>query len=397
MGALRLAVIGTGSVVREIYQHLYFRSRYSRGLQIVAACDERDEALDWFGEVSGLKEDDLYRDYRKMLERTDIDLVAVNTPDQFHREPVCAAMEAGFDVMVPKPAASTVADAHEMLEVSRRTGRSFGVDFHKRGDPVVREATARYRRNEYGTLQIAQFSMLDKLLVADPNHCPRFFSSPDFAEHNSPVSFLTSHMADTFLTITGHLPDRVRATGFRQKLASLAPTAVRGYDTVDTEIVCRNGSIVHICTGWILPNSAPCLTVQSGRMLCTDGAVDLWKEWYGFHELTPHGINDRNVLFMNFGADEVSGYGVSHPGGLLETLGEIRARSTQSAALAATLRAPVESGLLTTLVCEAAHTSLESGVDDGCGVIHGEPVNAFNLLADRVGRDAAHIYYGSDT
>ena len=39
MNKLRLGVIGTGSVVREIYQYLYFSSEYSHLLSIEAAAD----------------------------------------------------------------------------------------------------------------------------------------------------------------------------------------------------------------------------------------------------------------------------------------------------------------------------------------------------------------------
>lgn len=49
METLRLGVIGTGSVVREIYEHLYFRSAYSRFISVEAICDTSDDALEAFG------------------------------------------------------------------------------------------------------------------------------------------------------------------------------------------------------------------------------------------------------------------------------------------------------------------------------------------------------------
>ena len=77
--------------------------------------------------------------------------------------------------------------------------------------------------------------MIDKLLVADPNHSPRFFASPDFAEKNSPLSFLTVHMADAFLRIVDLKPVSVRASAWSQKLPGLKPISVKGYDLCDTE------------------------------------------------------------------------------------------------------------------------------------------------------------------
>ena len=131
MKPLRIGVIGTGSVVREIYQYLYFKSRYSDHVRVVAACDVQEDSLRWFCDTYGIPDDARYTDYTELLSRGDIDAVAVNTPDSLHREPVIAAMKAGYDVIVPKPIASTVSDAFEMVRVSRETGRFLGVDFHK--------------------------------------------------------------------------------------------------------------------------------------------------------------------------------------------------------------------------------------------------------------------------
>ena len=188
------------------------------------------------------------------------------------------------------------------------------MDFHKREDPVTKEARARYVEGTYGTLQSSVWYMIDRLLVADPNHQPRFFSSPDFAEKNSPVSFLTSHMADTFMYITHLKPLEVRSIGYRQKLPSLSPIAVNGYDLVDTTILFEHGVLTHIITGWALPNTANSLTVQSARLLFSDCMLELWQDRYGYHEVTDRGIDDRNILFRNFEESGlVTGFGMDCP------------------------------------------------------------------------------------
>ncbi|HET6487858.1 MAG TPA: Gfo/Idh/MocA family oxidoreductase, partial [Spirochaetia bacterium] len=265
--AVRLGVVGTGSVVREIYQYLYFRSQYSGGIRVEAVCDTSPQALSAFADAWKIPENRRFTSYTEMIRRVELDAVAVNTPDGLHREPTLCALAAGLDVILPKPTADRVVDAHAMMEAVRASGRFLGVDFHKREDPVTKEARARVRSGIYGPLQSSVWYMLDRLLVSDPNHEPRFFSSADFAEKNSPISFLTSHMVDTFLFITGLRPLEIRAVGYRQKLPSLSPIPVQGYDTVDTSVLFEGGSLAHIITGWALPNTANCLTVQSARLL----------------------------------------------------------------------------------------------------------------------------------
>ncbi len=391
--ALRLGVIGTGSVVREIYEHLYFHSRYSSAIRVEAICDSDVSRLESSGARWHVPDDRRFLDYETMLRTVALDAVAVNTPDDVHRAPVEAALRAGVDVVLPKPTAGTVCDAHAIVRAVRETRRFLGVDFHKREDPVTKEARSRYASGVYGKLQTAQFQMLDKLLVADPNHSPRFFASPDFAQRNSPVSFLTSHMADTFMFITGLKPIEVRAVGYSQKLPSLEPIAVDGYDLVDTTVVFDTGVVCHIVTGWSLPNAADCLTVQTGRLIFTDGMVDLWQNHYGYREVTPGGIDNRNVLFRNFEPNgRVSGYGIDCPGRILENIVRFR-EGVMEADEQSELLSAVALGFYTTLLCECAVVSLERGSRPEEGVVAGAPVDVRALLAERVGQEAARSYY----
>jgi len=240
---LRLGVIGTGSVVREIYEYLYFRSEYASRISVEAICDSSVENMRIIGDTYQIPENRRFTDYRELISKVKLDAVAVNTPDNFHKEPAICALEAGLDVLVPKPTADKVKDAHTIITRAKQLGRFIGVDFHKREDPRIKEAKARFRHGDYGKFQSSVWYMLDKLMVSDPNHVPRFFATPDFAVKNTPVSFLTVHMADAFITITELKPTRVKAVGFKQKLPSLKPVAMDGYDLIDTEIVFENGGI----------------------------------------------------------------------------------------------------------------------------------------------------------
>src|SRR6185369_12137886 len=159
-----------------------------------------------------------------------------------------------------------------------------------REDPRIKEAEARFQSRRYGVFQSAVFYMLDKLMVADPNHVPPFFASPDFAERNTPVSFLTVHMADALMKIVNQVPVQVRATGYAHKLPSLTPIPVAGYDLVDTEIQFESGALAHILTGWALPNSAWATTVQSARLICSDGLLDLGLDTPGLREVHRDGM-----------------------------------------------------------------------------------------------------------
>ena len=389
---LRLGIIGAGSVVREIYQHLYFHSQYSDVLEICAVADPNQPYRDWFGDLASLPADRRFANYQDLLRQVPLDAVQINTPDHLHCQPTVDALAAGLDVVVPKPTAATVKDAHAMIQAARQCGRYLGIDFHKREDPRIKEAEARFQSGRYGTFQTAIFHMLDKLMVADPNHSPRFFASADFAQKNTPVSFLTVHMADALMKIVNLVPIQVRATGYAHKLPSLKPVPVQGYDLVDTEILFETGALAHILTGWALPNSAWSTTVQSARLICSEGMIDLGLDTPGLREIHADGVLEVNPLFKNFEKDNtVTGYGISSPGRMYQQILRLR-NGTLSKAELDCAASPQALGFYTALVLEGAEKSLAEGNKLGSGATVGPAVDLRDFVTSQLGVAAARGY-----
>jgi len=84
---LKLGIIGAGSVVREIYQHLYFRSQYSHLFEICAVADPNEQCRNWFGDLAGVPPGRRFANYRDLLAKVRLDAVQVNTPDHLHCAP----------------------------------------------------------------------------------------------------------------------------------------------------------------------------------------------------------------------------------------------------------------------------------------------------------------------
>lgn len=389
---LRLGVVGAGAVVREIYQHLYFHSDFSHQLEIAAVAEPNEQYRNWFGDLAGLQPERRFSNSTAMFKNVELDAAQINTPDHLHCAPAVEALNAGLDVVVPKPTASTIQDAHQMIRAAKSARRFLGIDFHKREDPRIKEAAARYQSGRYGGIQAAIFYMLDKLLVADPNHTPRFFASEDFARKNTPVSFLTVHMADALMHIINLNPVRVRAIGYAHKLPSLSPLPVSGYDLVDTEITFTTGATAHILTGWALPNTAWSTTVQSGRLICSDGLLDLGLDTPGLYEIHREGIAQVNPLFRNFETgDRVTGYGITSPGRLYERI-LARRRGAMPDSELETALSPMNLGFYSTLVLEAAETSLAQGEKLGKGATSGSTIDLRDFATKAIGSRAAAEY-----
>lgn len=64
-----------------------------------------------------------YSDFRKLLERTDLDAVVVSTPDHCHAVVTVAALQSGRHVYCEKPLTHTVSEVRRVAEIAKRTGR----------------------------------------------------------------------------------------------------------------------------------------------------------------------------------------------------------------------------------------------------------------------------------
>lgn len=77
-----------------------------------------------------------YEDYQEMLEKEkDLDAVIVATPDFWHSEHACAALEAGKHVYCEKEMSNTLEGARKMVQTARKTGKLLQIGHQRRSNP----------------------------------------------------------------------------------------------------------------------------------------------------------------------------------------------------------------------------------------------------------------------
>ena len=98
---------------------------------------------------------DLYKDYRKLLERDDIDAVLIATPDHWHTKIAVEAMLSGKDVYCEKPLTVTIDEGKLIEKVVKQTGRICQVGTMQRSDCDQRflQAVAMVRNGRIGTVK----------------------------------------------------------------------------------------------------------------------------------------------------------------------------------------------------------------------------------------------------
>jgi predicted dehydrogenase len=123
----RVGCIGTGDRWKGLYRGILPHG------DIVAVADVDRKHAETGRELSGGKAD-IYEDYRKLLDRKDIDVVSIVTPDHWHTKIAIDALKAGKDVYCEKPLTLTIDEGKLICKVVKETGRVFQVGTQQRSE-----------------------------------------------------------------------------------------------------------------------------------------------------------------------------------------------------------------------------------------------------------------------
>ncbi|MBN3521995.1 Gfo/Idh/MocA family oxidoreductase [Algoriphagus lutimaris] len=208
---IRIGLIGTGLMGRihtNGYKRLAdFFPEYEHRPVLQAACSRRKEKVEAFAEQWGYKS--VETDWRKLLERDDIDAVDICTPNDMHAEIAIAAAKAGKMILCEKPLARTVEEAKKMVDAIEEAGVQNTVWYNYRRIPAVTLAK-----------QIVASGKLGKIFHYRANFLQDWTISPDLpqggdalwrldaeAAGSGVTGDLLAHCVDTAMWINGGIKD----------------------------------------------------------------------------------------------------------------------------------------------------------------------------------------------
>ncbi len=127
---------------------------------ITAICDVWEQARLKANEATKLPEDRVFKDYRRLLDAKDVDVVLVATPDHWHSRIAVDALESGRHVYCEKPMTRHLDEAFKVLDTSNKTGRL--VQLGTQGCTEPKYLAAR---------EMVQSGALGRLLWAQASYC----------------------------------------------------------------------------------------------------------------------------------------------------------------------------------------------------------------------------------
>ena len=129
MDKVRIGIIGCGGIANG--KHMPSLKKLP-DVEMVAFCDIIRERAEKAAHEYGINGADVYEDYHELLDRKDIDVVHVLTPNREHSQITVDALNAGKHVMCEKPMAINTAEAQRMLDAARKTGKKLTIGYQSR-------------------------------------------------------------------------------------------------------------------------------------------------------------------------------------------------------------------------------------------------------------------------
>ncbi len=165
-GQIAIGAIGTGRISRVHDLPGVWKRPDAR---VIAVCDVDSKRMEdarrlvngHYAGKTGKPYDGVatYADYRELLANPDIDAVLVSTPDHWHALITVAAVRAGKDVYLQKPASLTIAEGRFVAREVARSRRIVQVGSQQRSSPQFRYAAELVRNGRIGKLHTVKIGL----------------------------------------------------------------------------------------------------------------------------------------------------------------------------------------------------------------------------------------------
>lgn len=154
MNPIKFAVVGCGSIGKR---HIAVLDAQPRA-EVVAICDTDTAAAQEQAQLYGMLP--CYSSYDHMLSEINADVINIATPHALHADMAIKAMESGFNVLVEKPMALSVADCERMNQVAVKTNRKLWVVKQNRHNVPVKLAKDAIVRGMLGKIFMVKCDIL---------------------------------------------------------------------------------------------------------------------------------------------------------------------------------------------------------------------------------------------
>ncbi len=204
MKTMNVAIIGT-KFMGKAHSNAWLNAPrfFDMGIKPVlrVACGQNEAELKAFAARWGWEETET--DWRKVVERDDVDIVDISVPTHLHRDIAVAAAKAGKHIFCEKPFALSLKEAQEMYEAADKAGIVHYVNHNYRRCPAVMLAKRLIDEGQIGRIFHWRGAYLQDWIV-DPDFPLTWHLQKDKAG-TGPHGDLNSHSVDLARFLVGDI------------------------------------------------------------------------------------------------------------------------------------------------------------------------------------------------
>lgn len=241
---VRVGLVGNGLIGKR---HLLdFKAQPD--VEIAAVCELSDERLEQAASAAG-NSPARYKDFRKLIERQDLDAVVVSVPDHWHALMTILACAASKDVYVEKPLTHVVREGEWMIQTATANRRVVQVGTQQRSGRHYQRAAELIRAGHIGEVRSVRMAAYRNVLPGFSRPVGQPLSASDWDMWLGPAPYvpfdpqrclyhfrwfwdysggqttnLLAHDIDIVQWATGAMPRRVSAMGKRFELGGIGET-----------------------------------------------------------------------------------------------------------------------------------------------------------------------------
>ena len=306
---------------------------------------------------SGLQDHLAYLRVLNNINKPACAIIAV--PDHLHYQIAKDCLEAGLHTLLVKPFTSTFAEGRDLVKLAQKFSLYGAVEFHKRWD---RSNILLRDKIQSGSLGIPLNCWVE---YSQRKSIPLIFFK-DWASKTSILQYLGVHYIDIIRFATSAMPKRVMAVGQKSEIIQ---HNIDTYDAIqcviEWEMPDGTSFTETILTSWIDPESSTAVSDQKIKFIGTKGRYEADQKERGIRINTEGlGVQHINPDFcMPYGTKNGSirwyGYGIDSITTFLKDIVDLE-EDLKSLSELQIERPSFKESLISTMVVEAAHLSLEN-------------------------------------
>jgi predicted dehydrogenase len=206
MDKVRYGIIGIGNMGTS---HAKSLLKNVPGAQLTAICDTNPDRINWA--KANLPEDvQLFEDVDSFFASKAMDAVLIATPHYDHPVQAIQAFQAGYHVLVEKPAGVHTKGVREMNEAAAKSGKQFGIMYNQRTNPLYQKLRELIQAGELGEIRRTNW------IITNWYRSQSYYNSGGWratwaGEGGGVLLNQDPHQLDLWQWTVGMMPVRVRA------------------------------------------------------------------------------------------------------------------------------------------------------------------------------------------